>query len=66
MVAKRHNPVTIAMAKPLEKKGFAPKATVGASMQKLVHLIYVVISHDSLPKPTYRWPGLKYKKVSRI
>ncbi|MFC3104611.1 hypothetical protein [Salinisphaera aquimarina] len=43
MVAKRHNPVIIAMAKRLEKKGLAPKAIVGASMRKLVHLIYGVI-----------------------
>ena len=43
MVAKRHNPVIIAMAKRLEKRGLAPKAIVGASMRKLVHLIYGVI-----------------------
>jgi len=43
MVAKRHNPVIIAMAKRLEQKGLAPKAIVGASMRKLVHLIYDVI-----------------------
>lgn len=43
MVAKRHNPVVMAMAKRLEKKGLAPKAIVGASMRKLVHLIYGVI-----------------------
>lgn len=33
MVAKRHNPVIIAMAKRLEKQGLAPKAIVGASMR---------------------------------
>ena len=44
MVAKRHNPVIIAMTKRLEKKGLAPKAIVGASMRKLVHLIYGVIT----------------------
>lgn len=43
MVAKRHNPVIIAMAKRLEQRGLAPKAIVGASMRKLVHLIYGVI-----------------------
>lgn len=43
MVAKRHNPVIIATARRLEKKGLAPKAIVGASMRKLVHLIYGVI-----------------------
>jgi predicted acylesterase/phospholipase RssA len=32
MVAKRHNPVIIAMAKRLEQRGLAPKAIVGASM----------------------------------
>ncbi|ROO22396.1 IS110 family transposase, partial [Salinisphaera orenii] len=44
MVAKRHNPVIIAMTRRLEKKGLAPKAIVGASMRKLVHLIYGVIT----------------------
>lgn len=43
MVAKRHNPVILAMAKRLERRGLAPKAIVGASMRKLVHLIYGVI-----------------------
>lgn len=43
MVAKRHNPVIIALAKRLELKGLSPKAIVGASMRKLVHLIYGVI-----------------------
>ena len=43
MVAKRHNPVIIALAKRLEHKGLAPKAIVGASMRKLVYLIYGVI-----------------------
>jgi transposase len=35
MVAKRHNPVIIAMAKRLEQRGLAPKAIVGASMRRL-------------------------------
>ncbi|WP_083251570.1 IS110 family RNA-guided transposase [Acidihalobacter yilgarnensis] len=43
LVAKRHNPVIIALAKRLESKGLAPKAIIGASMRKLVHLIYGVI-----------------------
>ena len=43
MVVKQHNPVIIALAKRLEHKGLAPKAIVGASMRKLVHLIYGVI-----------------------
>ena len=43
MVAKRHNPVIIALAKRLELKGLPPKAIIGASMRKLVHLIYGVI-----------------------
>ncbi|MEJ2676918.1 MAG: IS110 family transposase [Acidihalobacter sp.] len=42
-VATRHNPVIIALAKRLQHKGLAPKAIVGASMRKLVHLIYGVI-----------------------
>jgi len=43
LVAKRHNPVIVAMAKRLEQKGLAPKAIVGASMRKLVHMIYAVL-----------------------
>lgn len=43
MVVKRHNPVIIAMAKRRENKGLAPKAIVGASMRKLVHLIYGMV-----------------------
>jgi transposase len=43
LVATRHNPVIIALAKRLQHKGLAPKAIVGASMRKLVHLIYGVI-----------------------
>ena len=43
LVAKRYNPVVMAMAKRLESRGMAPKAIVGASMRKLVHLIYGVI-----------------------
>ncbi|MES1953273.1 hypothetical protein [Salinisphaera hydrothermalis] len=43
MVAKRHNRVIIALAQRLEQRGLAPKAIVGASMRKLVHLIYGVV-----------------------
>ena len=43
MVAKRYNPVIIALAKRLERRGLAPKAIIGASMRKLVHMIYGVI-----------------------
>lgn len=43
LVAKRHNPVIAAMAARLESRGLAPKAIVGASMRKLVHLIHGVI-----------------------
>ena len=43
LVAKHHNPVIMAMAKRLEGRGLAPKAIVGASMRRLVHLIYGVI-----------------------
>lgn len=43
LVAKRHNPVIIAMANRLKDRGMAPKAIVGASMRKLVHLIYGVV-----------------------
>lgn len=40
IVAVRHNPVIIALAERLRERGLAPKAIVGASMRKLVHLIY--------------------------
>ena len=33
----------MAMAKRLEGRGMAPKAIVGASMRRLVHLIYGVV-----------------------
>lgn len=46
LVAKRHNPVIVAMAKRLEQKGLAPKAIVGASMRKLVHMIYGVLKSN--------------------
>ena len=43
LVAKRHNPVIVAMAQRLQQRGLAPKAIVGASMRKLIHLIYGVL-----------------------
>lgn len=43
LVAKRHNPVIAAMATRLHQRGLAPKAIVGASMRKLIHLIYGVL-----------------------
>lgn len=43
MVAKRYNPVVVAMAKRLEARGLTAKAIVGASMRRLVHLIYGVL-----------------------
>lgn len=43
LVAKHHNPVVIALSKRLEARGLTPKAIVGASMRKLVHLIYGVL-----------------------
>lgn len=46
LVAKRHNPVIAAMAERLEQRGLAPKAIVGASMRKLVHMIYGVLKSD--------------------
>ncbi len=44
LVAKHHNPVIAAMAKRLQSRGMAPKAIIGASMRRLVHLIYGVIN----------------------
>lgn len=43
LVAKRHNPVIVAMSERLEQRGMGPKAIVGASMRRLVHMIYGVI-----------------------
>lgn len=43
MVAKRYNPVVVELTARLEKRGLTPKAIVGASMRKLVHLIYGVL-----------------------
>jgi len=43
LVAKHHNPVVVAMAVRLQTRGLFPKEIVGASMRKLVHLIYGVI-----------------------
>ncbi|MDO6570065.1 IS110 family transposase [Gilvimarinus sp. 2_MG-2023] len=43
MVAKRFNPVIIAASARLEARGLTPKAIVGASMRRLVHMIYGVV-----------------------
>lgn len=51
LVAKRHNPVIAAMAKRLASRGMAPKAIVGASMRKLVHLIYGVLTSRQVFNP---------------
>lgn len=62
MVAKRHNPVIMAMAQRLEKKGLAPKAIVGASMRKLVHLIYGVITSGQPFRPEIPMAGLEVQE----
>ena len=43
MVALRHNPTIKAFGERLRATGMAPKAIVGASMHKLVHLIFGVV-----------------------
>jgi transposase len=48
LVAKRYNPVIAAMAKRLEARGLAPKAIVGASMRRLIHMIYGVLKSNTL------------------
>jgi len=48
VVAKRHNPVIRVLAKRLEQRGLAPKAIVGASMRKLVHMIYGVLKSGQM------------------
>ena len=64
MVAKRHNPVIIAMTRRLEKKGLAPKAIVGASMRKLVHLIYGVITSGQPFRAEIPMAGLEIQEGS--
>jgi len=59
MVAKRHNPVISALSKRLELRGLAPKAIVGASMRKLVHLIYGVIKSGQPFKAEIPMVGLE-------
>ena len=44
LVALRHNQVIMAMAQRLRARGLAPNAIVGASMRRLVHLIYGVVT----------------------
>ncbi|WP_211211708.1 IS110 family transposase [Gilvimarinus chinensis] len=50
MVAKRFNPVIIAASIRLEARGLTPKAIIGVSMRKLVHMIYGVMKWCSPQK----------------
>ena len=61
LVAKRYNPVVAAMAKRLESRGMAPKAIVGASMRRLVHLIYGVIKSGQYFDVTIPMRGLAFQ-----
>ncbi|MDO6747830.1 transposase [Gilvimarinus sp. 1_MG-2023] len=47
MVAKRFNPVIIAASTRLEVRGLTPKAIIGVSMRKLVHMIYGVVKSET-------------------
>ena len=47
MVAKRFNPVIIAASTRLEARGLTPKAIIGVSMRKLVHMIYGVVKSET-------------------
>ena len=62
MVAKHHNPVIIAMAQRLEQRGLTPKAIVGASMRKLVHLIYGVLKSGQPFKAEIPMAGLEVQE----
>lgn len=62
MVAKRHNPAVIAMAKRLEQRGLTPQAIVGASMRKLVHLIYGVLKSGEPFKAEIPMAGLEIQE----
>lgn len=58
LVAKRHNPVIAVMAERLEARGLAPKAIVGASMRRLIHMIYGVLKSNTLFNPKIPMRGL--------
>lgn len=61
LVATRHNPVIVAMKARLKQRGLAPKAIVGASMRRLVHFIYGVITSERPFDPTIPLQGLAIK-----
>jgi transposase len=61
LVAKHYNPVIMAMAKRLESRGMSPKAIVGASMRRLVHLIYGVIKSGQYFDVTIPMRGLAFQ-----
>ncbi len=61
LVAKHHNPVIMAMAKRLQSRGMAPKAIVGASMRRLVHLIYGVVNSNRNFDMTIPMRGLAFQ-----
>jgi hypothetical protein len=61
LVAKHHNPVIMAMAKRLQSRGMAPKAIVGASMRRLVHLIYGVIKSGQYSDVAIPMRGLAFQ-----
>jgi len=44
---KYDNPLIAAMAERLEARGMAPKAIVGASMRRLIHMIYGVLKSNT-------------------
>jgi len=60
--SKHHNPVIIAMAQRLEQRGLTPKAIVGASMRKLVHLIYGVLKLGQPFKAEIPMAGLEVQE----
>jgi transposase len=64
MVALRHNPTIKAFGERLRATGMAPKAIVGASMHKLVHLIFGVVRSGPLFGHSSHHQALTFKTVS--
>jgi len=58
MVALRHNPAIKAFGDRLRTNGLARKAVVGASMRKLAHLLFAVVTSGRPFEPRYGLSGL--------
>ena len=61
LVATHRNPVIMAMAKRLQSRNMAPKVIVGASMRRLVQLIYGVVNSNRNFDMTIPMRGLAFQ-----